>query len=128
MPPHLSFHIQPHDSRRRQHWLPGPHDRWQLLAVQAGQPENKPLAMGVAPAKVVSLRRAAPANLAIPVPQWADAFNKSKCPSVCVFVCLCVCPFTFEVPFKRLFAPTSRSRMSNNFRDTKSWGKSNGKK
>ena len=39
-----------------------------------------------------------------------------------------VCPFTFEVPFKRLFAPTSRSRMSNIFRDSESLGKSNGKK
>ena len=36
---------------------------------------------------------------------WADAFYKSKCPSVCFF-CLFVCLFTFEVPFKRLFAPT----------------------
>ena len=36
--------------------------------------------------------------------------------------------FTFEVPFKRLFAPTSRSRMSNIFRDSKSLGKSNGNK
>ena len=34
---------------------------------------------------------------------WADAFYKSKCPSVCMFVCL----FTFEVPFNGLFAPTS---------------------
>ena len=44
----------------------------------------------------------------------------------------CICPsvrvFTFEVPFKHLFAPTSRSRMSNIFRDSKSLGKSNGKK
>ena len=61
---------------------------------------------------------------------WADAFYKSKCPSVCLW---CVCGvsvrlFTFEVPFKRLFAPTSRSRMSNIFRDSESLGKSNGKK
>ena len=37
---------------------------------------------------------------------------------------LSVCPsvrlFTFKVPYKRLFAPTSRSTMSNIFRD---WGK-----
>ena len=26
---------------------------------------------------------------------WADAFYKSKCPSVCVSVCVCVCLFTF---------------------------------
>ena len=52
---------------------------------------------------------------------WADAFYKSKCPYVCLFVCLCVCLsvclFTFEVPFNGLFAPTSRSRMSNIFED-----------
>ena len=59
---------------------------------------------------------------------WADAFYKSICPSVCLFVCLSVCLFTFEVPFKRLFAPTSRSRMSKIFRDSESLGKSNGKK
>ena len=28
---------------------------------------------------------------------------------VCVFVCLSVCVFTFEVPFKHFFAPTSPS-------------------
>ena len=44
---------------------------------------------------------------------WADAFYKSKCPSVCVSVRLCVCLFTFEVPFIGIFAPTPRSRMSN---------------
>ena len=38
---------------------------------------------------------------------WADAFFKSKCPSVCPCVCPCVRLFTFEVPFKPLFAPTS---------------------
>ena len=31
--------------------------------------------------------------------------------------------FTFEVPFNGLFAPTSRSRMSNIFRDSESLGK-----
>ena len=34
---------------------------------------------------------------------WANAFYKSKCPYVCLFMCV----FTFEVPFKRLFAPIS---------------------
>ena len=34
---------------------------------------------------------------------WADAFYKSKCPSVCLSVRL----FTFEVQFNGLFAPTS---------------------
>ena len=63
---------------------------------------------------------------------WADAFYKSKCPSVRVSVCPSVCPsvclFTFEVLFNGHFAPTSRSRMSNMFRDSESLGKSNGKK
>ena len=59
---------------------------------------------------------------------WADAFYKSKCQSVCPSVCPSVCLFTFEVPFNGLFAPTSRSRMSNIFRDLESLGESNGKK
>ena len=63
---------------------------------------------------------------------WVDAFYKSNCPSVCLSVCPSVClsvrVFTFEVPFERLFAPISRSRMSNIFRDLESLGKSNGKK
>ena len=37
--------------------------------------------------------------------------------------CLSVRVFTFEVQFKRLFAPTSQSRMSNIFRDSESLGK-----
>ena len=48
--------------------------------------------------------------------------------SVCPSVRLSVCVFTFEVPFNGLFAPTSRSRMSNIFKDSESLGKSNGKK
>ena len=63
---------------------------------------------------------------------WADSVYKSICPSVCLSVCpsvcLSVCVFTFELSFKRLFAPTSWSRMSNIFRDSESLGKSNGKK
>ena len=59
---------------------------------------------------------------------WADAFYKSKCLSVCPCVCPSVCVLTFEVPFKRLFAPTSQSWMSNIFRDSESLGKSSGKK
>ena len=43
-------------------------------------------------------------------------------------MCLFACVFTFEVPFKRLFAPTSQSQMSDIFRDSESLGKSNGKK
>ena len=52
------------------------------------------------------------------------SINQNVRPCVCPSVCL----FTFEVPFKRLFAPTSRSRMSKMFRDSESLGKSNGKK
>ena len=59
---------------------------------------------------------------------YADAFYESKYPSVCLSVCPSMCVFTFEVLFKRLFAPTSRSRISNMFRDLESLGKSNGKK
>ena len=57
---------------------------------------------------------------------WADAFYKSKCPYVCLFVCVCV--LIFEVPLNGLFTPTYRSWMSNIFRDSESLGKSNGKK
>ena len=39
-----------------------------------------------------------------------------------------VCVFTFELPFKRLVAPSCRGRMSNIFRDSESLGKSNKKK
>ena len=56
------------------------------------------------------------------------SISRFVCPSVRVCVCPTVCVFTFEVPFNGLFAPTSRSRMSNIFRDAKSLGKSNGKK
>ena len=48
--------------------------------------------------------------------------------SICLSVCLSVSVFTFQVPFKCLFSPTSRSRMSNIFRDSESLGKSNWKK
>ena len=53
---------------------------------------------------------------------WADAFYKSKCPSVCL------CVHTFDVPFKRLFFPTSQSWMSKVLRDLESLGKRNRKK
>ena len=59
---------------------------------------------------------------------WANAFYKLICPSVCLCVCVSVCLFTFEVPFKRLFALTSQSWMSNIFRDSESLGKSYRKK
>ena len=36
---------------------------------------------------------------------WADAFYKLKCQSVCLSVCPSVRVFTFEVPFKYIFAP-----------------------
>ena len=71
---------------------------------------------------------------------WTQKFSKHR-PSgpmlsisrdvrlcVCVSVCVCVFLFTFEVPFNGLFAPTSRSWMSNIFRDSESLGKINGKK
>ena len=48
--------------------------------------------------------------------------------SVCVFVCPRFRVFTFEVQFKRLFATTSCSQMSNIFRDFEFLGKSNGMK
>ena len=43
-------------------------------------------------------------------------------------VCLSVCLFTFEVPFKFLFAPTFLSCMSKIVKDADSLGKINGKK
>ena len=43
-------------------------------------------------------------------------------------VCLSVCPFVCSRLRYHLFAPTSRSGMSNIFRDLESLGKSNGKK
>ena len=55
---------------------------------------------------------------------WADAFYKSKFPCVRLSVRV----FTFELPFKRLFAPISQNQMSNILRDMESLGKSNGKK
>ena len=55
------------------------------------------------------------------------SLSRNVCPSVCLSICLSVRLFTFEVLFKRLFAPTSRSRMFNNFRGSESLGKSNGK-
>ena len=101
---------------------------------------------------------------------WANSFYKSKCPSVCLSVSVCLFTFwgtlgkisgkkwsqiwtfllknglkspgrkkfffkdlkkkllIFEVMFKRIFAPTSQSRMSKMFRDSESLGKINGKK
>ena len=55
---------------------------------------------------------------------WADAFYKLKCLSVWLYVRV----FTFEVPFKHLFALIYQSQMSTIFRDSESLGKSNGKK
>ena len=43
-------------------------------------------------------------------------------------VCVSVCVLTFEVPFKRIFAPTFQSQMSKNFKDSESSGKIKGKK
>ena len=58
---------------------------------------------------------------------WADAFYWLKCLSVCLCVCVSVCSL-FEVPFKRLFAPTSQSQMSKKSRDSQSLGQSSAKK
>ena len=55
------------------------------------------------------------------------SISRFVCRSVCLSVRLSVRVFTFELPFKRLFAPTSWNQMSNIFRDSKSLGKSNGK-
>ena len=55
------------------------------------------------------------------------SISRNVRPSVCLFVCLSVCSL-LEVPFNGLFAPTSRSRMSNIVKDSESLGKSNGKK
>ena len=52
----------------------------------------------------------------------ADAFYKSKCPSVRVSVRVSVRLFTFDVPFKHIFFPTSRSRMSKIVRASESLG------
>ena len=56
------------------------------------------------------------------------SISRNVCLSVRLSVRLFVRVFTFDVRFKRLFAPTSRSLMSNIFRDLESLGKSNGKK
>ena len=53
---------------------------------------------------------------------FGDFWSKVEM-SVCLSVCPSVCLFTFEVPFKRLFAPTPRSQMSNIVRDPESLGK-----
>ena len=47
----------------------------------------------------------------------------SVCVSVCVSLCVSVCLFTFEVPFKHLFAPTSQSWMSKFLEIRNPWGK-----
>ena len=59
---------------------------------------------------------------------WANAFYKSKSPSVRVSVRVSVRLFTFDVQFKHIFFPTSRSPMSKIVRALESLGKSNGKK
>ena len=56
---------------------------------------------------------------------WADEFYKLICLSVCLFVCMFVRLFTFKLPLKCLFAPTSRSWMS---KDSESLGKTKWKK
>ena len=58
---------------------------------------------------------------------WPHAFYKSKCPCVCLSVCVFV-RHTLFTPFNGIFAPTSGSPMSNLFRYSESVGKGNGKK
>ena len=55
--------------------------------------------------------------------QNSSSFSKHRPsgPMICPYVCLSVCAL-FEVPFKRLLVPTSRSRMSKMFRDSESLG------
>ena len=50
---------------------------------------------------------------------WADAFYKLKRPCVGVSACL----FTFEVPFKRLFAPQLKVRCPKFLEIRNPWGK-----
>ena len=57
-------------------------------------------------------------------PSW-PMLSISQCVRPCVCVLFC---WFFEVPFKHLFSPTSQSGKSKNFRDSESFGKSNGKK
>ena len=43
--------------------------------------------------------------------------------SVGVFVCLCVCLFTFEVPFKHFLSPLFEVGCPKNFEIRNPWGK-----
>ena len=52
---------------------------------------------------------------------WADSFYKSKCPYVCLSVCLFV-RYTFSLRFTVFLPPTSRSSMSKLFRFSESFG------
>ena len=51
------------------------------------------------------------------------SISRNEVRLVCLSVCLSVRVFTYEVLFKRLFTPTSRSWMSNIFRDSECLGK-----
>ena len=59
---------------------------------------------------------------------WPSGPMLSISRNVRLSVCPSVRVFTFEVPFKHIFAPISWSRMSKIFRDSESLGKINGKK
>ena len=50
---------------------------------------------------------------------WADAFYKLICPNVCVSVCL----FTFEVPFKRILPPLPEVGFPKFLEIRNPWGK-----
>ena len=58
---------------------------------------------------------------------WVDAFNKSKCPYVCVSVCLSVCSL-LRYRLTVFLAPLPKVGCQIFFRDSESLGKSNWKK
>ena len=57
---------------------------------------------------------------------WADAFYKSKCPSVCVSVCPLVCSL-LRYRLTVFLPPLPEIRCPIFFRDSESLGRSNGK-
>ena len=59
---------------------------------------------------------------------FGPMLSLSRFVHMCVCLCVCVCVLTFEVPFKRIFAPTFQIWMSKTLRDSESLRKSNGKK
>ena len=91
----------------------------QLQRGQRGGGERSSIYSGLIVCLVFSKHR-----LSWPMPSMSQ--NVRLC--VRVSACSSVRLFTFEVPFKRLFAPTSRSWISTIFRDSESSNKSIGMK